>query len=89
MMTNVADITNSSELLHGEETRGWGDQAYRGQRAVIRRNAPRARDLVNRRYRHRNSRGRGRAGEKPHQIASRKLRLNIWSARQPISAAKR
>jgi IS5 family transposase len=31
----------------------WGDQAYRGQRAVIRRHAPRARDFVNRRYRHR------------------------------------
>jgi IS5 family transposase len=23
------------ELLHGQETRVWGDQAYRGQRAVI------------------------------------------------------
>ena len=31
----------------------WGDQAYRGQRAVIRQCAPRARDFVNRRYRHR------------------------------------
>ena len=31
----------------------WGDQAYRGQRTVIRRCAPRARDFVNRRYRYR------------------------------------
>ena len=31
----------------------WGDQAYRGQRAVIRQHAPKARDFVNRRYRHR------------------------------------
>ena len=31
----------------------WGDQAYRGQRAVIREHAPRAQDFVNRRYRHR------------------------------------
>jgi IS5 family transposase len=30
-----------------------GDQAYRGQRAVIREHAPRARDFTNRRYRHR------------------------------------
>ena len=28
---HVADVTVSPELLHGEETRGWGDQAYRGQ----------------------------------------------------------
>ena len=36
-----------------EQTRVWGDQAYRGQRAVIRQHAPRAQDFVNRRYRHR------------------------------------
>ena len=49
---NVADGTMLPDLLHGNETRVWGDQAYRGQRAVIRRYAPRARDFVNRRYRH-------------------------------------
>ena len=31
----------------------WGGQAYRGQRAVIRDHAPKARDFTNRRYRHR------------------------------------
>jgi hypothetical protein len=40
------------ELLHGQETRVWGDQAYRGQRAVIRDHAPKARDFTNRRYCH-------------------------------------
>ena len=50
---NVADGTVLPALLHGKETRVWGDQAYRGQRAVIRRCAPRARDFTNRRYRHR------------------------------------
>jgi len=50
---NVADSTVLPELLHGNETRVWGDQAYRGQRAVIRQRAPKARDFVNRRYRHR------------------------------------
>src|SRR6266699_1047632 len=50
---NVADSTVLPDLLHGKETSVWGDQAYRGQRAVIRRHAPRAQDFVNRRYRHR------------------------------------
>jgi IS5 family transposase len=48
---NVADSTVLPDLLHGRETRVWGDQAYRGQRAVIRRHAPKARDFINRRYR--------------------------------------
>ena len=50
---NVADSTVLPDLLHANETRVWGDQAYRGQRAVIRQHAPRAKDFVNRRYRHR------------------------------------
>jgi len=50
---NVADSAVLPLLLHGQETRVWGDQAYRGQRAVIRQQAPRAKDFVNRRYRHR------------------------------------
>jgi IS5 family transposase len=48
----VADSAVLPEVLQGNETRVWGDQAYRGQRAVIRRHAPRAQDLVNRRDRH-------------------------------------
>src|SRR5215472_15823655 len=50
---NVADSTVLPDLLHGQETRVWGDQAYRGQKAIIRQHAPRAQDFVNRRYRHR------------------------------------
>ena len=34
---NVADSRALPELLHGNETRVWGDQAYRGQRARIQR----------------------------------------------------
>ena len=49
---NVADGTVLPDLLHGEETRVWGDQAYRGQRDVIRDCAPKAKDFTNRRYRH-------------------------------------
>ena len=48
---NVADGRVLPELLHGRETRVWGDQAYRGQTAAIRQKAPQARDFTNRRYR--------------------------------------
>jgi IS5 family transposase len=48
---NVADSTLLPVLLHGNETRVWGDQAYRGKRDVIRSRAPRAQDCINRRYR--------------------------------------
>jgi len=50
---NVADSTVLPDLLHGEETRVWGDQSYRGQRDVIREHAPNARDFTQRRYRFR------------------------------------
>jgi IS5 family transposase len=36
------------DLLHGNERRIWGDAAYRGQTAVIRKDAPRAADFVQR-----------------------------------------
>jgi len=49
---HVADATVLPELLHGEETRVWGDQAYRGQTEVIHQYAPRAQDCTHRRYRH-------------------------------------
>jgi IS5 family transposase len=51
---NVGDATVLPELLHGEETRGWGDQAYRGQTGVIRDCAPHAQDCTHRRYRYKN-----------------------------------
>jgi len=51
---NVADATVLPELLHGEETRVWGDQAYRGQAEVIQQCAPRAQDCTHRRYRYKN-----------------------------------
>ena len=48
---NVADALALPHLLHGKETRVWGDQAYRGQREQMRKAAPRARDFTNQRYR--------------------------------------
>jgi transposase, IS5 family len=49
---HVADASVLPELLHGEETRVWGDQAYRGQADVIHESAPRAQDCTHRRYRY-------------------------------------
>ena len=49
---NVADATVLPELLHGEETKVWGDQAYRGQSEVIQTCAPLVQDCTQRRYRY-------------------------------------
>ncbi len=49
---NVADSAVLGELLHGEETRVWGDGAYQGQTEVIHQHAPRARDCTQRRCRY-------------------------------------
>jgi IS5 family transposase len=48
---NVADSLALPHLLHGKETRVWGDQAYRGQKEQMRKVAPRAKDFTNQRYR--------------------------------------
>ena len=55
---NVADVDALPYLLHGRETRVWGDQGYQGQSDVIHARAPRAQDFTNRRYR-----GRGWVNE--------------------------
>lgn len=43
---NVHDSQVLPDLLHGEETRVWGDAAYRGQREAIRAAAPQAQDFT-------------------------------------------
>lgn len=48
---NVADSLALPHLLHGKETRVWGDQAYRGQKEAMRAVAPQAKDFTNQRYR--------------------------------------
>lgn len=50
---NVHDREALPHLLHGQETRVWGDQGYQGQTDVIHAYAPQAKDFTNRRYRHR------------------------------------
>jgi IS5 family transposase len=48
---NVHDCKALPGLMHGNETRLYGDSAYRGQKAVIAAIAPRARDFTNERAR--------------------------------------
>ena len=48
---NISDALALPHLLHGKETRVWGDQAYRGQTETIRKRAPRAKDFTHQRYR--------------------------------------
>jgi IS5 family transposase len=43
---NVHDSQVLPELLHGKETRVWGDSAYSGQRDVVRQHAPYARNFI-------------------------------------------
>ena len=43
---NVHDSQLLPDLLHGGETRVWGESAYAGQREVIREHAPNARDFT-------------------------------------------
>jgi IS5 family transposase len=51
---NVHDSRELPDLLHGEETRVWGDSAYAGQTEVIRQCAPQAKDFTQKRgHRHR------------------------------------
>jgi IS5 family transposase len=46
---NVHDCRPLPELLHGQETRVWGDSAYMGQKRAIGQRAPRAKDFTNKR----------------------------------------
>lgn len=48
---NVHDGDALPYLLHGKETRVWGDQGYQGHGDVIRARAPRAKDFTNRKWR--------------------------------------
>lgn len=49
MATTAANVHDSQilpDLLHGDETRIWGDSAYAGQGDVIRKHAPRAKNFT-------------------------------------------
>ena len=46
---NAHDSQQLGNLLHGQETRLYGDSAYAGQQAVLKERAPKARDFTNKR----------------------------------------
>jgi IS5 family transposase len=43
---NVSDSVMLEDLLHGDETRVWGDKAYAGKKATLAAVAPRAKDFT-------------------------------------------
>lgn len=45
--SNVHDSQLPGDLLHGDETRVWGDSTYSGQGDIIREHAPNAKDFTN------------------------------------------
>jgi len=44
---NVHDSRLLEDLLHGDETRVWGDSTYSGQKKTIQKHAPNAKDFTN------------------------------------------
>ena len=46
---NVHDSQQLSSLLHGQETRLYGDSAYAGQKEALKAAAPKAKDFTNKR----------------------------------------
>jgi transposase, IS5 family len=51
---NVADMHMLPDLLHGEETKVWGDGGYQGQTKAIKEAAPQAQDMTCRRTKFKN-----------------------------------
>lgn len=67
---NVRDSNMLPELLHGRETRVWGDSAYAGQSEMIEALAPAAKDLTQKR-------GRGYKYLKPRQRIINRARSRV------------
>jgi IS5 family transposase len=55
---NVHDATCPPDLLHGEETKEWGDSAYQGQSTPLKQCAPKAQGVID----------RGATSEEPHPV---------------------
>ncbi len=71
---NVSDAAVLPELLHGEETRVWGDGAYQGQTEAIHSVAPRARDFTQRRCRYK---GRVDEAERARNRSKSRVRSKV------------
>ena len=66
---NVHDSQMIGDLLHGGETKVWGDSAYQGQKAAIKAAAPDAQDMTNRR------------GSRGHQLTDTECAKNRTKSR--------
>jgi IS5 family transposase len=71
---NTADGKVLGELLHGDETRVYGDQAYKSQEQVIRAKAPRAKDFTNPSVQVEALHRPGDQGQEPEQVAHTRSR---------------
>jgi len=80
---NVHDREALPHLLHGRETRVWGDRGYQGQSATIRARAARAQDFTNRKYR---GRGWFNAVEQAKNRTKSQVRAKV---EHPIGVIKR
>ncbi len=77
---NVSDVAILPDLLHGEETRVWGDGAYQGQTEVIRECASRAQDYTQRRCRYK--------GQIVDEVAWAKNRTKAWAKNRTKSKVR-
>ena len=66
---NAHDSTEVGRLLHGGETKVWGDSAYTGKREAIRAKAPAARDYTHRR------------GVRGHPLSDEEIAVNKTKSR--------
>lgn len=80
---NVHDSQALPDLLHGNETRVWGDSAYMGQKAAIEKRAPNAKDFTNKRAR------RNRPLTKDEMAANRTKSRVRAKAEHPFCVVKR
>lgn len=67
---NVHDSRAIAAILHGNETRVWGDSAYQGQRAAILEAAPQAQDFTH----HRGTRA---AALSPEEVAKNRTKSRV------------
>ena len=77
---SVSDVHILPDLLHGEETKVWGDAGYQGQTEAIHEAAPQAQDMTNRRAK--NNKGEVYAVEKRKNRSKSRVRAKVeWPFR--------
>ncbi len=89
---NVHDGTVLGELLHGGESRVYGDQAYQGRQAAIREHAPKCKGLHQPALSLSRDRRRGGARQEPYEVVgSRQGRASVpcdqagvWLCQSPL-----